>query len=286
MPFFWGTLMTQAGSIAGDAARGSHFGVTNHMRFSYPGYAEILTGAAHDDAIDSNDNRRYPYLTVLEFLRDRLDLAPREVAVFASWETFRWIASHEADSVHVNAGYEPYVTSDPAVSALSRAQFDALTPWDSARHDAFTVDFAMDYLRRERPRVLYVALDETDDWAHDRNYERVLDALHRVDGELEALWTWLQTDPEYRDRTALLITVDHGRGLTPEDWSTHGRDVAGAEHTWLAAAGPDWPRRGEWTDAPSATSSQVASTLARALGQDFRAAVPDAGPPIEYLWGE
>ena len=38
------------------------------MRFSYPGYSEILTGAAHDEVIDSNDNKRYPFLTVLEFL--------------------------------------------------------------------------------------------------------------------------------------------------------------------------------------------------------------------------
>lgn len=284
MPFFWGTLMRAAGSIAGNAARGSRFGVTNRMKFSYPGYAEILTGAPHDATIDSNDDRRYPYLTVLEFLRTRLDLAPREVAVFASWQTFHWIAAHEEHAVTVNAGYDPYETPTPEVAALSRAQFDALTPWDSARHDAFTFSFAMDYLERERPRVLYVALDETDDWAHDKNYERVLDALHRVDRELETLWTWLQGDPEYRDRTAILITADHGRGLTPDDWSTHGKDVAGAERTWLAAIGPDWPRRGEWTDAPAAATSQVAATLARALGEDFRAAVPEAGAPIAYLW--
>ena len=61
MPFFWDTLMRDHGSIAGNRARGSHFGVTNRHRFSYPGYAEILTGAAHDEDIDSNDNKRYPY---------------------------------------------------------------------------------------------------------------------------------------------------------------------------------------------------------------------------------
>ena len=108
MPFLWKTLLTTQGSIAGNRARGSKFGVANMMRFSYPGYAELLTGAAHDDTITSNDNRRYPYLTVLEFLRARLGLPAEKVAVFGSWETFSYISSHEEGAVTVNAGYTAY----------------------------------------------------------------------------------------------------------------------------------------------------------------------------------
>jgi hypothetical protein len=284
MPFFWGTLMRAHGSIAGNRARDSRFSVTNRHRFSYPGYAEILTGAAHDDTIDSNDNRRYSYPTVLEFLRARLALPREKVGVFASWETFNWIAEHEEGALTINAGYEMFETADPVVSALNTAQFDAKTPWDSARHDAFTFALAMHYLRTERPRVLYVAFDETDDWAHDKRYDRVLDSLARTDAQLKTLWTWLQGDPEYRDNTVLVITVDHGRGHTPDDWSMHGQRVERADETWMAAIGPDWPRRGEWTTAPAAYTSQIAATLAKALGQDFRAAAPDAGAPIDYLW--
>src|SRR5712692_9443739 len=70
MPFFWGTMATKHGSIAGNRARGSSVRVTNRHRFSYPGYAEILVGQAHDEAIDSNDKRRNPFPTVLEFLKE------------------------------------------------------------------------------------------------------------------------------------------------------------------------------------------------------------------------
>jgi hypothetical protein len=284
MPFLWQVLLREHGSIAGNRARGSAFGVTNQQRFSYPGYAELLTGAAHDAEIRSNDNRRYPFPTVLEFLAGRWAAGPNAVAVFGSWETFHWIASHKEGPVMVNAGYEAFKSDDPGVRALSDAQFEATTPWSSARHDAFTFRFAMDYLRRERPRALYIAFDETDDWAHDRNYERVLDALHRIDGYLRELYEWTQADPDYRDATALLITVDHGRGHKADDWSDHGEKVVGANETWLAAAGPDWPRRGEWTNAPPAYSNQVAATLAKAVGEDFRQLVPDAAEPIQYLW--
>jgi hypothetical protein len=284
MPFFWGTLMRAHGSIAGNRARDSRFNITNRHRFSYPGYAEILTGAAHDDTINSNDNRRYAYPTVLEFLRARLSLPREKVGVFGSWETFNWIAEHEEGALTINAGYEAFETADPVARALSIAQFEAKTPWDGARHDAFTFALAMHYLQTERPRVLYIAFDETDDWAHDKRYDRVLDSLARTDAQLKTLWTWLQADPEYRDNTVLLITVDHGRGHTPDDWSSHGEKVDGAEDTWLAAIGPDWARRGEWTTAPPAYTNQVAATLAKALGQDFRAAAPDSGAPIAYLW--
>ncbi|MFN0109644.1 MAG: phosphoglyceromutase, partial [Blastocatellia bacterium] len=49
MPFFWGTLMKEYGSIAGNRSLNSAVMTTNKMWFSYPGYSEILTGQAHDD---------------------------------------------------------------------------------------------------------------------------------------------------------------------------------------------------------------------------------------------
>ncbi len=138
----------------------------------------------------------------------------------------------------MNAGYDAYQSPDARVQALNDAQFEATTPWPSARHDAFTFRFAMDDLQRHRPRALYIAFDETDDWAHDRNYERLLDALHRIDGYLRELHAWIQADPEYRDTTSLIVTVDHGRGHHADDWSKHGDDVVGADETWMIAAGP------------------------------------------------
>jgi len=45
----------------------------------------------------------------------------------------------------------------------------------------------MDRLARHRPRVLYPGLGETDDWAHDRRYDRVLEAHARSDEYLKQL---------------------------------------------------------------------------------------------------
>jgi hypothetical protein len=280
MPFLWGTLLAEHGSIAGDQAAGSIVRVTNRHRFSYPGYAEIATGAAHDAEIDSNDNRRNPFPTVLEIVRRERGLEPRQVATFASWETFRWIVEHEEGATTVNAGLQAYAHPERDVQVLSDWQIQTRTPWDGTRHDAYTLRFARAHLATFRPRLLWMAFDETDDWAHDGRYDRVLDTLARFDAALADLWGWLQADPQYRGTTTVIVTTDHGRGRGPADWRDHGKDVEGAQDIWLVLAGRGVKRRGVWRDAPTIHQNQIAATIAALLDVDYRKFVPGAGLPI------
>jgi hypothetical protein len=128
---------------------------------------------------------------------------------------------------------------------------------------------------------LYLALGETDDWAHDGRYDRVLETFTRTDEYLKQLWTWPQSQPEYRGRTHMLITTDHGRGRTPKDWSDHGKDVAGASETWMAFVSPTMSRRGEWSGHPPITAGQAAGTLVKWMGGDWKAFDPKAAPPVQ-----
>jgi Metalloenzyme superfamily len=280
MPFFWGTLMRDHGSIAGHARLGSSVTLTNRHRFSYPGYAEILLGEAHDDVIKSNDRVRNPYRTVLEEMKARLSLTREQVGVFASWEVFDAIVEHEEGALTVNAGLKAFEMNDELTRELGRLQFETPTPWSSLRHDAYTCRFAMTHLKRARPRVMYLALGETDDWAHDGRYDRVLEAYERSDACLKELWTWLQTDPGYRGRTHILITTDHGRGRTIKDWRNHGATVEGAQDVWIAVVSPTMPARGEWRSHSPLHTSQIAATLAGWVGVDWRALRPSAGSPL------
>jgi hypothetical protein len=282
MPFFWGTLMREHGAIAGNPACGSVVRLTNRHWFSYPGYAEMLLGVAHDERIGSNDAVPSPFPTVLEFLRRELALDPAGVAVFGSWSVFNAIAESQPGAITVNAGYERVADDglprDTAV--LNDLQQETPTPWDTVRHDVYTFRLAMAHLERHRPRVLYLALGETDDWAHDGRYDRVLDSLARSDAYLRELWTWLQAQPEYRGTTSLLISTDHGRGRTPADWRHHGAEHPDAERTWMAWASPRVSRRGEWCGHAPLTNAQVAATLVDWMGLDWRAFNPDAAPPV------
>jgi hypothetical protein len=279
MPFFW-SLFTEHGSIAGDARAGSAVRLGNKHWFSYPGYAEILLGQPHDAEIKSNDPIQSRYTTVLETLRSRLGLPQDGVATFASWPVFNQIAERSAGATLVNAGVEPLNLPAKDVQLLNLIQSEAVPPWPGTRFDVFTFRMAMAHLAAARPRVLYLAFDETDDWAHDGRYDRTLEAFARTDGYLRELWTWLQSQPDYRGRTHLLITTDHGRGRTPKDWRNHGADVVGAEDVWIAFASPRMPQRGVWRDAPTLSTSQVAATIASWMGVDWNADHPEAGKPI------
>lgn len=280
MPFFWDELMAKHGSIAGNRRLGSAVALTNTHRFSYPGYSEILTGEAHDDVIASNDRVQNPFVTVLEGLKTHLSLPASKAAAFGSWEVFNEIVEHTAGALTVNAGYEAFDGGDERARELSRLQFETPTPWNSVRHDVYTFELAMAHFRTARPRVVYLALGETDDWAHDGRYDRVLDTYARTDRYLQQLWTWLESQPEYRGRTHILITTDHGRGRTAADWRNHGAKVEGAQDVWMAFISPRLPRRGEWQNHAPLRTSQAAATLASWLGLDWTARHPAAGQPI------
>jgi hypothetical protein len=280
MPFFWGPLMRDHGSIAGNPARHSRVHLRNRHWFSYPGYAELLLGVAHDETIASNDPVRITFKTVLEHLRDELKLGREDVAAFTSWDVFPSIVEHREGALRVNAGYARSESPDPAVQRDNDLQFATPTPWNSVRHDAYTVRFALDHLARHRPRVLYLALGETDDWAHDGRYDRVLEAYARTDQYLSQLWTWLQSQPQYAGHTSLLITTDHGRGRTAADWRHHGEKYAGSGETWMAFVTPRWTRRGEWQSHEPIVAAQAAATLLEWAGLDWRAFNPKAAAPV------
>jgi hypothetical protein len=280
MPFLWDELLVRHGSIAGNAAAGSVMRVGNRHRFSYPGYAELMLGVAHDAEIDSNDNRRYPHETILQFLRRSLDVDPERVALFGSWSSFQSIPASRDGDVFTNAGYQSYASDEAAIRAIDALQWETTPPWGGSRYDAYTFRLGMAHLERHRPVVQWFALNDTDDWAHQGRYARVIEHLHRVDGWLRELWTWIQAQDDYRGRTALVIVTDHGRGNGPADWTDHGATVAGAENVWAVFAVPGWPARGEWTSRDPVSQSRIAATLADIMGFDWQAASPAAGRPL------
>jgi len=281
MPFFWGKLAPR-GVVLGNPDRGSSVKVTNAFRVSYPGYAEILTGRAQDAAIRGNNQIQNPTETVLEFLRRKLKLERSQVALFGSWETFRWIGESRPGSIFINAGFQAAEGREvtPRIAELSRIQFELLTPWDGARHDHVSFEMALEYLKTAQPRVLYVALDETDDWAHAKRYDRVLETLQLTDRWLEKLWNTLESMPAYRGVTTVVITTDHGRGDTLADFHGHGARVAGADRIWAAMAGPDTPALGEAANTEEYFQRDIAPTMLDLLGIDYKEYSGVAGRPI------
>jgi hypothetical protein len=278
MPFLW-TVIAKQGQIFGDPSRNARAKLLNGKKFSYPGYNEILCGFA-DDRIDSNDKIPNPNVNVLEWLSTRSGFSGR-VSAYATWDVVPFILNAERSKLRVVSGWERL--NDPPLTEEER-QINRLLPdlpliWPNNVFDLVTARGALEHLRKRKPRVLYIGFGETDEWAHYRRYDCYLDAANKNDAFLKELWERLQSMPEYAGRTSLIITTDHGRGSTKQDWTDHGKDTPGAEYIWTAVLGPRTPALGVRENVET-TQGQFAATVAALVGEDFRAASPNSAPPL------
>lgn len=298
MPFLWDVLAKQ-GVLIGNRDLGSNMQVTNDYWFSYPGYNELLTGKA-DPNIDSNKAIANPNVTILEWLNKQLNYQGR-VAAFGSWDVFPAIINRTRSGVPVNAGFESADWTDLSNKAqwLNALQKQVPSPWHNVRLDAFTLGFTEEYILAYQPKVIYLALGETDDFAHQGNYPEYLRGAKRADQFIAKLWTLLQSIEQYQDKTNLVITVDHGRGNSAKTWQHHAsakavagyldglnqykNGIPGADQVWLAAMGPDVQNLQEMQHKESFSLDQVAATAIQLLNLDHQQFARDIGQPLPII---
>lgn len=283
MPFFWSTI-ARKGQLYGNRKYENYVNCSNQMWFSYPGYNEILCGFADDDRIDSNKKMPNPNTTVLEYLNNQSGFEG-SVAAFCSWDVFPFIINERRSGIPVNAGFEKAEGDDLSEreQLLNAMITEIRSPWGSVRLDPFTHHYAMEYIKKHRPRVLYISYGETDDFAHGGRYDQYLYAANQTDQFIGEIWEFVQSHEQYKDKTTLLITTDHGRGTFPKHtWKSHGTDIQGADEIWMVVLGPDTPAHGEMKSKGQYYQNQVAATAAKFLGYDFKSNQP-TGKPVETM---
>lgn len=284
MPFFWSEI-AENGQLLGNRNIGNRVNCDNPHWFSYPGYNEMLTGFI-DHRVKSNNKINNPNMTVFEYI-SRLDGFENKVAAFGTWGVFPYIFREDSSDIPVNAGDDEatgeITEREKLLNELQQLMPNAVTE----RHDVFTAYFAMEYMKREHPRAVFIGLDETDSYAHGGMYDQYLRAARRSDEIIKRIWTFIQSDPQYRNNTTLIITTDHGRGRGYKhdkmNWRSHGRLAFGSGEVWIAAIGPEIAPLGENGSQGKYTLSQVASTVARSLGIGYTNE-RSVAPAIECLF--
>jgi len=272
MPFFWNVLV-QKGQIYGNRHLNNKVNTANIYNFSYPGYNEIFTGNT-DMFVSSNRKKKNHNINVLEFLNSQEEFKGKVVA-FTSWDVFPYILNEERSRIMVNSGYENLdenIGSDQ-ITLINKVQSEIIYDKERPRYDQLTFLTAKEYLQQNHPKVLFLGLGETDDYAHDRRYDLYLQQANKVDGMLAELWHWVQTTPGYKDNTTLLITTDHGRGKIDNSWTIHGSLVAGSSETWLAMIGPGLQPLGEVKEDQQLFQQQIAGMIAGLLGEKYQAQI-------------
>lgn len=268
LPFFW-NIVAGKGQLYGNRLHGNKLNTSNLYHLSYPGYAEMFTGQT-DWKISSNKKKLNPNVNVLEYLHGKEEFRDKVVA-FTSWDVFPYILNKERSGLPVNSGYdeqEEAATGEWA-SSLNYVQSQTVCHEGATRHDQLTFMAARAYLERHRPRVMFIGLGESDEYAHSGRYDLYLQQAAKADQMLADLWYWLQTTPGYRNNTTLLITTDHGRGNRTATWSKHNLLTRGSSQTWLAMIGPGIIPRGEVKEEEQYYQRQLAGLMAGLVGEEF-----------------
>src|SRR5262249_5282236 len=130
------------------------------------------------------------------------------------------------------------------------------------RSDAATEALAVEHLRARKPRFLWIALGDTDELAHRGDYRGYIGALRAADAFVGELAAHLREMGRYGERTALIVTTDHGRDAT---FSSHGGSAAAP--IWLLARGAGIPARGIVATPELRHLRDVAPTVLTLLGR-------------------
>ena len=286
MPFLWNTI-NRNGQIYGNRNLGNKVNNANPYWFSYPGYNEIMTGFA-DTTINSNDFPPNHNVTVLEFFNQQAKLKGK-VAAFGAWDAFDRILNEKRSGIPVINAFDMTGGKTPnANEKLINAMLkDSYKPFGEIEClDVFTHYAALEHLKTKKPKVIYISYGETDEWAHHAMYKSYLNAAKQVDEWIKQIWTFIQTDPQYKNKTSLFITTDHGRGDKDKNqWTDHGQSVEDASQIWFAVMGPEITAKGEMKNDMQLYQDQFAQTFAQLMGYIYKEKHP-ISPAIKSVTGK
>jgi hypothetical protein len=274
MPFLW-TVVANEGQIYGNRDFGNKVNCSNFQLFSYPGYNEMLVGFT-DQRIHSNRKKNNPNKTVLEFLNQQKQYNGK-VAAFSTWDAFPFILNEQRSGIYVNAATDVAIGQiTPQERWLNENRGKVINPANGTRLDEYTYLYAKEFVKREKPKVLFLSFNETDEHGHGGRYDQYLRAATKADQLISDLWTYMQHQPEYKGKTTLIITTDHGRGNGKNNWKRHSLFARGSRQIWFAVIGPDTPALGEVKKRNKYYQTQLAKTISTLAGHEYHAPRPVA----------
>jgi len=274
MPFFW-NVIAQNGQLYGNRLLNNKVNVKNFYKISYPGYNEIFTGTT-DPSIILNSKVPNQNINFLEYLNHKAAYTGRVVS-FSSWNVFPYILNEQRSNIVLNSGYTMLDENDSTSLTIDALQATATK--GHCRNDWLTFICAKQYIDKHHPKVMFLGLGETDEYAHKSKYDLYLQQANTVDKMIAELWYYVQTNPFYKNNTTFIITTDHGRGKKPNTWFTHSLFTKGSGDIWLAMLGPSLAAIGEDHREQQLFQNQIAATVTMLLGEKF-VSTASIGKPI------
>jgi len=200
---------------------------------------------------------------------ERVHFAPRTPTLF---EAYRLASGAGEESCWVVSN-TPLAGHDLVASAMPGygAELAASRRYDpeNLEEDEWVWEQVDDILAEHEVSLMLINVSEVDRKAHELDWDAYTGNATDAAAATVALWDRLQADPAYRDRTALLVTTDHGRHQegVEDGWVSHGCGCRGCRRSFLLAVGPGI--RADRVSEQIYSSLDLAPTLAHLLGLPF-----------------
>src|SRR5262249_35647465 len=141
-----------------------------------------------------------------------------EVGVIASWPDLSRAAARFPERVVVSAGRNGGTTryflrydQESAWLLDESVKANAFPGYEDFRPARYTAAIALRYLKKQRPRFLFLSLGEPDAYAHRGLYKNYLASLREADGVVGEIDQYLAELRREGWPATLFVTTDHGR---------------------------------------------------------------------------
>jgi len=189
---------------------------------------------------------------------------------FCRYPTF-W--EYARKDLAISASQAIYVTPDYGNSTWRPSFYPGYGPnyWPQFVQPQSTVgdnnipcfDSAAVVLKRQHPKLMYVYLPDTDHAGHSGVWADYIAKIREADSLCKALWDTIQSDTALANKTAMIITNDHGRHTA--SFSGHGDGCFGCRHVMMFAIGPDF-KQNFHANTPRARITDITKTAGALLG--------------------
>ena len=132
------------------------------------------------------------------------------------------------------------------------------------RSDDLTLNASLSIFVNNHPNLTLINFREPDFTAHQNDSLGYLQQIHNLDSLINIIYTFVENDPIYKDKTTVFITNDHGRHLDSSGgFSGHGDNCAGCRHIMFFAYGPDF--KTNYINSTYREQIDIATTVAELL---------------------
>jgi hypothetical protein len=212
----------------------------DRLTYTAAGHASIISGVWQN--IPNDDSQRLTTPTLFEYFRKENNLEATDNFVILG-----------KDKLHIlsSSMYPEYGEKFGASVQTSTSPYSDTIAWQNFKR----------VLTTYHPRLTITNLPQVDYSGHNTTWKEYLRSIRYADSIINEMWSLIQNDSFYKNKTTLIVTNDHGRHLS--DWSSHGDDCDGCRHIMLMILGPD-SKAGD-VDSVRRTQIDIAPTVGELL---------------------